>query len=381
VNWISWLVAEIFGLFFRLAPLRIKPGLYRIGTPDENAPVLVTGNYRLTVARLWKRLRSRNLYLLVADSGGINVWCASAGGRLTHHQVLSVLKTSRIEERVNHRRLVLPQLSATGIDGRQLHQRSGWHICWGPVYARDIPAFLDRNFQAIPPMRRVEYPLGARIEMALCWAFSLSFLALFLLSFLWPQAIPATIAIIFAASILFHLSLPLFRNLFRPYRRPSKIWPVEFESGGLQTLILLAIWVAAFILNTAGSIPLAESWKWALLMSIVLLTLTIDLPGSTPILKSGTHEDRHWNLVLDGNRCQGTGICREVCPMQCFDWAPSGKSMIHARPDDCIRCGACVVQCPVDALFFLDPEGNRLDVDLIRYRKVDIWGRRNVHVK
>ena len=34
---------------FRRMAYRVQPGLYRIGEPDANAPVLVTANYKLTL--------------------------------------------------------------------------------------------------------------------------------------------------------------------------------------------------------------------------------------------------------------------------------------------------------------------------------------------
>ena len=107
----DWLMA-IVETVFRLFPFPTKTGLRIIGSPGPEAPVLVTCNFDLTVRRVMKALEGLDCYLLVAQSHGINVWCASGGGKFNAHSVISVLKTSRIAEKVNHRTLILPQFSA-----------------------------------------------------------------------------------------------------------------------------------------------------------------------------------------------------------------------------------------------------------------------------
>jgi len=42
------------------------------------------------------------------------------------------------------------------------------------------------------------------------------------------------------------------------------------------------------------------------------------------------------------------GDCVEVCPVDCFH---EGPNMLVINPDECIDCGACVPECPVDAIF------------------------------
>ena len=100
----------------RMFPHRAPTGLIRVGEPGRDSPVLLTGNFTLTVRRLRKALKGRNAWLLCANSKGINVWCAAGGGHLTHHDVISVLRTSRVGEQVDHREIILPQLCATGVE-------------------------------------------------------------------------------------------------------------------------------------------------------------------------------------------------------------------------------------------------------------------------
>ena len=40
--------------------------------------------------------------------------------------------------------------------------------------------------------------------------------------------------------------------------------------------------------------------------------------------------------------------CVAVCPVECFKEA--GEYLV-IDPDDCIDCGACIPECPVDAIY------------------------------
>ena len=39
--------------------------------------------------------------------------------------------------------------------------------------------------------------------------------------------------------------------------------------------------------------------------------------------------------------------CVDVCPVDCFY---EGKNMLVIKPDECIDCGVCEPECPVDAI-------------------------------
>jgi ferredoxin len=40
--------------------------------------------------------------------------------------------------------------------------------------------------------------------------------------------------------------------------------------------------------------------------------------------------------------------CVVVCPMECFY---GDESQLYIDPEDCIDCGACIPECPVEAIF------------------------------
>ena len=58
----------------------VEPGLYAVGKPDERSPVLVTANYKLSFDKLRNELTGRNVWILVLDTKGINVWCSAGKG-------------------------------------------------------------------------------------------------------------------------------------------------------------------------------------------------------------------------------------------------------------------------------------------------------------
>ena len=97
---------KVFETFLRLLPHAAPTGLIRVGNPGPEDPVLVTGNYTLTIRRMKAALEGIDAWLLTANSNGINVWCAAGGGHLTHHDIIAVLRTSRIGEKVKHRHLI-----------------------------------------------------------------------------------------------------------------------------------------------------------------------------------------------------------------------------------------------------------------------------------
>ena len=159
-------------------------------------------------------LRGQDCYLLVANSRGVNVWCAAAGGLFTHHDVVSALKTSGIEARVDHRTVILPQLAAAGIEAREVRRRAGWRVVWGPVDAAG-PACLFGAAQpaAMPEMRQVAFRWRERLEMAVAWAFPISLLVAAVLFFVWRAALVPAVLLCWALSLLVFAAFPLYARL------------------------------------------------------------------------------------------------------------------------------------------------------------------------
>ena len=75
------------------------------------------------------------------------------------------MKATGLERLVTQRRLILPQLSATGVAARQVKRLCGFEVVWGPVQARHIKAFLDGGMKAAPAMRKVTFTLWERLKL------------------------------------------------------------------------------------------------------------------------------------------------------------------------------------------------------------------------
>lgn len=143
----------------------VDPGLYALGGPDANAPVLVTANYKMSFDHLRSALKGHDAWILVLETLGINVWCAAGKGTFGNSELVGRMQNSRLAERVNHRQLILPQLGAPGIAAYALKKETGFSAVYGPVNAGDLPAFLAGGMKATPAMRRKDFPLGERMAL------------------------------------------------------------------------------------------------------------------------------------------------------------------------------------------------------------------------
>ena len=140
----------------------VDPGLYALGAPDDQSPVLVTANFKLSFDRLRAAFGSRHAWILVLDTGGINVWCAAGKGTFGTDELVSRLKSSGLEKIVSTRRLILPQLSAPGVAAHAVKRACGFSVTYGPIRAEDLPEFMDRGMKASPGMRTKRFPLAER---------------------------------------------------------------------------------------------------------------------------------------------------------------------------------------------------------------------------
>ena len=102
-------------LGYRRRSYRVEPGLYRVGSPAAVSPVLVTANYKLTFDKVRACLDGIDAWLLVLDTKGINVWCAAGKGTFGTKELTERIAATDLKNVVSHRRLILPQLGATGV--------------------------------------------------------------------------------------------------------------------------------------------------------------------------------------------------------------------------------------------------------------------------
>ncbi|CDO30877.1 4Fe-4S binding protein [Mycolicibacterium porcinum] len=86
--------------------------------------------------------------------------------------------------------------------------------------------------------------------------------------------------------------------------------------------------------------------------------------------------------VITQNCCKDAS-CVSVCPVDCIrpdrEVQGSGLQMLYIDPDTCVDCGACEVECPVDAIYYEDDLPQHLE----RYRDInaDYFGRHPLDAK
>ena len=131
----------------------VDPGLYALGNPDKRSPVLVTANYKMSFDALRAALPNRNVWILVLDTKGINVWCAAGKGTFGTQELVNRIKASNLPQIVSHRELIVPQLAGPGVAAHEVKRLSGFKVIYGPIEATDLPSFLDKGLKATATMR------------------------------------------------------------------------------------------------------------------------------------------------------------------------------------------------------------------------------------
>ncbi|MDY6905982.1 MAG: acetyl-CoA decarbonylase/synthase complex subunit gamma [Thermodesulfobacteriota bacterium] len=124
-------------------PMTVVEGIYEIGNPDENSPVLVTTNFALTYFIVSGEIENSKVptWLLIKDSEGLSVLTAWAAGKFAGDDVGAFVKKSGIMDKVKHQELIIPGYAAP-IVGDIEEELPGWKITVGPREAPHIPAFL-----------------------------------------------------------------------------------------------------------------------------------------------------------------------------------------------------------------------------------------------
>jgi len=143
----------------------VDPGLYAIGKPDNESPVFVSANYKLTFDVLRKNLGGVNCWLLILDTKGVNVWCAAGKGTFGTEELLHRIESSELSNYVTHKKLVLPQLGATGVSAHEIERQSGFEIKYGPIRASDIKEYIEAGYEATKEMRTVRWSLWDRLVL------------------------------------------------------------------------------------------------------------------------------------------------------------------------------------------------------------------------
>jgi len=124
-------------------PIQVTPGIYEFGKPAPDSPLLITTNFSITYFSVANEVEGSGIpsWLLVADSEGMSVLTGWAAGKFDADRIAKTVKTTGIEEKVNHRKLTIPGAVAV-LSGELEDELPGWEILVGPREAVDLPAYL-----------------------------------------------------------------------------------------------------------------------------------------------------------------------------------------------------------------------------------------------
>lgn len=124
-------------------PMQVKQGVYPIGAPKEDSPVMVTTNFSLTYFIVSGEVEASRVpsWLCVMDTEGLSVMTAWAAGKFVPEKIAPFVKGSEVVDKVKHRKLIIPGYLAQ-ISGELEDELKDWKVEVGPREAGDLPAFL-----------------------------------------------------------------------------------------------------------------------------------------------------------------------------------------------------------------------------------------------
>ena len=255
--------------------LKIEPGLYKLGSPDDSSPVLVTGNYKLSFNEVRTNLKDHSAWILVINTRGINVWCAAGKGTFGTYELCKRIKEVKLHELVTHRRLILPQLGAPGIKAHAVTKDTGFQISYGPVYAKDLPEYLKTGFKT-EKMRQIRFSFWERVVLTpveiqgglktlltglviipfIYFALMHSFVGMWIYPLLW-------LGTFLSGTVLFPIMLPLF----------------PWKSFSLSGIILGALWIN--IMSIITFLSWEETVSFSFMAAGLCGYLTFNFTGAT----------------------------------------------------------------------------------------------------
>ncbi len=267
---------------------RVPPGLYAVGSPDENSPILATANYKLSFDQLRSQLAGRNAWVLVLDTKGVNVWCAAAKGTFSTDELVRRTQATGLAKIVSHDVLIAPQLGAVGVSAGEARTRSGFRVLFGPVRATDVPQFLDDGFKS-PSMHLVRFALKDRVTLVpvelVQWArkASVASAALAILASFgregcsWEgfvsSGLPSGLLMLFAV-----LSAVLFGATLLPWL-PGRAFSCK---GAWLGACIAVAFVAAVAWGSVGRFTPLEIAGWCIAFPVIASYVLMDFTGVTP---------------------------------------------------------------------------------------------------
>jgi acetyl-CoA decarbonylase/synthase, CODH/ACS complex subunit gamma len=130
-------------------PIQVSPGLYEIGAPKPESPLLVTTNFSLTYFSVAGEVEGSGIpaWLLIADAEGMSVLTAWAAGKFDAERIAKSVNTMGVLDKINHKKIIIPGFVAS-LSGELEEALPGWQVLVGPREAIGIPSFLKQWAQS-----------------------------------------------------------------------------------------------------------------------------------------------------------------------------------------------------------------------------------------
>lgn len=302
----------------------VQPGLFKIGNPSPDSPVIVTANYELTYYTVMRALAKDNIeaWVLVCDTDGINVWCAARGIHFNSDDVIHMIRMTELQRIVNHRELILPQLAAAGMDTTEIRERTGFRVKYGPVRIQDLSKWMNLEKPRPKPreMASVTFNLKERLEM------TVAHVPFLFAAILWKPFAALVVGLLGINAFLFFL-LPAIFSLLLPTSLSVSLLVLQFLLALLGNALVLGlifpvlpskdnsfirrgIGFALITMTVAAIIMFLLNAHWTLFVTwlaaqfVLSITLTMDFAGMTPVSDPKVIRQEYpyliWTLKIGG---------------------------------------------------------------------------------
>ena len=130
-------------------PIQVQPGIYEINSPKPDSPVMMTTNFSITYFAVANEIEGSGMpaWLLIADAEGMSVLTAWAAGKFDADKIVKTIKTTNIESKISHKKIVIPGAVAV-LSGEVEGEMPGWSIMVGPREAVGIPSYYKNVWKA-----------------------------------------------------------------------------------------------------------------------------------------------------------------------------------------------------------------------------------------
>jgi acetyl-CoA decarbonylase/synthase complex subunit gamma len=276
----------------------VPPGLYAVGSPGSRDPVVVTANYKMSYDLVRRELRGRNIWLLVLETFGINVWCAAGKGTFGTGEIVRRVKKAELATVVAHRNLILPILGAPGVAAHQVARRTGFRVRYATIRAADLPEYLDNGMVTTPAMRQLTFTTRERliltpIELVVAGKWAVPVVALLaVLSLLSGEG--------FSSSTLADLLILCGGTvLVGAVAAPVLLPWLPGRSFAVKGAVAGGCWAALLIWSGRGATGWLGAAALFLAVTAVTAFLTLNFTGSTPFTsRSGVKKEMRLGLPV-----------------------------------------------------------------------------------